>query len=202
LEGNGTITGGLNVASLGTVSPGFSIGTLTVSSNVTLGGTALFEINRTASPNSDKLIAPVVNAGGALTVTNIGATALQAGDTFQLFSTAVTGAFAVTNLPVSDHGYNYTWTNKLVINGTLAVLTAMPSVNTSPTNITSAFDGSNLTLSWPADHIGWHLQSQTNSLVTGLGTNWVDVAGASATNQVIIPVNAANGSVFFRMIYP
>jgi hypothetical protein len=71
-----------------------------------------------------------------------------------------------------------------------------------PTNITSAFDGANLTLSWPADHIGWRLQSQTNSLSVGLGTNWADVSGSTTTNQVITPVDAANGSVFFRMIYP
>ena len=71
-----------------------------------------------------------------------------------------------------------------------------------PTNIISAFDGANLTLTWPADYIGWRLQSQTNSLATGLGTNWVDESGSTTTNQVIIPVDAANGSVFFRMIYP
>jgi autotransporter-associated beta strand protein len=77
-----------------------------------------------------------------------------------------------------------------------------PLVSLVPTNITSAFDGANLTLSWPADHIGWRLQSQTNSLSVGLDTNWADVTGSTTTNQVIIPVNSANGSVFFRMIYP
>lgn len=77
-----------------------------------------------------------------------------------------------------------------------------PLVSLVPTDITSAFDGANLTLSWPADHIGWRLQSQTNSLSVGLGTNWADVSGSTTTNQVITPMDAANGSVFFRMIYP
>lgn len=77
-----------------------------------------------------------------------------------------------------------------------------PLISLVPTNILTAFDGANLNLSWPADHIGWRLQSQTNSLATGLGANWVDVAGSTATNQVSIPVDAANGSVFFRMVYP
>jgi hypothetical protein len=32
--------------------------------------------------------------------------------------------------------------------------------------------------------------------------NWVDVAGATTTNQMTIPIDPANGSVFYRMIYP
>lgn len=55
---------------------------------------------------------------------------------------------------------------------------------------------------WPQDHLGWRLQAQTNSLGNGLGTNWVTVTGSNGTNQVSIPVNANNGSVFFRLIYP
>ena len=58
--------------------------------------------------------------------------------------------------------------------------------------------GGNLTLSWPLDHTGWTLQVQTNSL----STNWVTVTGSSITNQMIIPINPANGSEFFRLVYP
>jgi len=77
------------------------------------------------------------------------------------------------------------------------------TVNTNPTNIMFSVTGGNqLTLAWPADHTGWRLQTQTNTLSAGLSTNWVDVSGAVATNQVIIPVNPANGSVFYRLVYP
>jgi hypothetical protein len=55
-----------------------------------------------------------------------------------------------------------------------------------------------LTLSWPADHTGWRLQMQTNLL----GTNWVDVPGATTTNLMTLPVNPANASVFYRLVYP
>ena len=41
-------------------------------------------------------------------------------------------------------------------------------VATNPTNITSTVSGNVLSLTWPADHIGWHLQVQTNSLTAGL----------------------------------
>ena len=36
----------------------------------------------------------------------------------------------------------------------------------------------------------------------GLGTNWVDVAEASATNSVIVTIDPGNGTVFYRMIFP
>jgi hypothetical protein len=76
----------------------------------------------------------------------------------------------------------------------------VPSV--TATNIAFISSGGALTLSWPADHTGWRLQVQTNTLGTGLGTNWVTVANSTATNQVAIPPNHTNGSVFFRLVYP
>ena len=59
-----------------------------------------------------------------------------------------------------------------------------------------------LQISWPTDHTGWQLQSQTNNLTNGLGTNWVNVAGSTQTNQMTDPLNSANGSVFFRLVRP
>jgi len=76
----------------------------------------------------------------------------------------------------------------------------VPSV--SETNITFTSSGGALTLSWPADHTGWRLQVQTNSLDAGLGPNWFDVAESSLTNRVIIPTDPTQGSVFYRLIYP
>jgi hypothetical protein len=43
------------------------------------------------------------------------------------------------------------------------------------------------------------LQTQTNTLANGLGTNWADVANSSTTNQVILPMNLSNDSVFYRL---
>jgi hypothetical protein len=59
-----------------------------------------------------------------------------------------------------------------------------------------------LRISWPADHTGWQLQSQTNNLANGLGTNWGNVSSSMETNQVTMPVNPANGAVFFRLMRP
>ena len=57
-------------------------------------------------------------------------------------------------------------------------------------------------LAWPLDHTGWKLQVQTNTLGTGLGNNWITLPASANTNQFTMPVDEANGSVFFRLIYP
>ena len=59
--------------------------------------------------------------------------------------------------------------------------------------------GDQLQLEWPPAYIGWRLQTQTNAPGAGFGTNWTDVANSSSTNLMILPVNTANASVFFRL---
>jgi hypothetical protein len=75
--------------------------------------------------------------------------------------------------------------------------------NTMATNLTTLNSGgTNLTLSWPADHTGWRLEIQTNTVARGIGSNWVAIIGSVATNQVVVPIAQTNGAVFLRMIYP
>ena len=70
-----------------------------------------------------------------------------------------------------------------------------PYTADNPTNITASVSGKTLTIAWPADHLGWILQAQTNGLSTG---QWFDVPGSDAVNSVVIPINPANTSVFYR----
>ncbi|HZI33570.1 MAG TPA: alpha-L-rhamnosidase C-terminal domain-containing protein, partial [Candidatus Binatia bacterium] len=56
--------------------------------------------------------------------------------------------------------------------------------------------GDQIQCSWPADHTGWRLQMQANSL----GTNWVDVVNADLVNTTLLPMTSR--SAFFRLIYP
>ncbi len=206
LAGTGSLGGTVNVLAGGNLTPGIpargaltaAIGTLTAG-NTTIGGTVTMKIDRGAVPNSDKLVAPsvVVNAGATLTVNNLGSTALAAGDTFTLFSTPISGAFSTVNLPALPDS-NLAWTNKLAVNGTIAVVSTS-TVNPTPTTITVTTVGNNMTLSWPLDHTGWTLQVQTNSITTGVSNNWVDVPGSTATNVVIVPLVPANPTVFYRL---
>ncbi|HEX5218872.1 MAG TPA: LamG-like jellyroll fold domain-containing protein [Verrucomicrobiae bacterium] len=75
-------------------------------------------------------------------------------------------------------------------------------VSTTPTPIVFAVANDQIQLSWPPGHTGWTLQVQTNTLLSGLGTNWITLPGTAETNQFAMPVDAANDSVFFRLIYP
>ena len=210
LGGLGSIGGAVAVQSGGTLAPGISatgaltnsIGTLTIGGAVSVSGTLVMKINHATTPNSDKLIAPgiVINSGATLTVNNIGSTNLVAGDTFTLFSVPVSGSFSVTNLPALPSS-NLAWTNKLAVDGTIAVYSTSvgPSGPEVLTNSYNAVTGV-LSLSWPANE-GWRLQVQTNSLSTGLGTNWVYMTDGtvSSTN---VNINTVNGSVFYRLTYP
>jgi len=82
--------------------------------------------------------------------------------------------------------------------GSLQILS---TVATYSTNITATVSGSSLIVSWPATHLGWSLQAQTNSLAAGLGTNWVDVTGSASVNSVTNTMDAASGAVFYRLKY-
>jgi alpha-L-fucosidase len=124
------------------------------------------------------------------------------------------GAYAVvaqnvTNLTFTDPGlangtmyyYVVSGTNNLGESANSAEASARPTSPTAP-QISPTVSRGQLQFSWPADHTGWTLQAQTNSPGGGLGTNWVPVADSSGTNQMYIPINPANGSVFFRLVYP
>jgi hypothetical protein len=70
--------------------------------------------------------------------------------------------------------------------------------NGNRTNLTFSVTGNQLKISWPADHTGWQLQSNS----VGLTANgaWFPVPGSTATNQITITPNATNASVFYRMV--
>jgi hypothetical protein len=87
------------------------------------------------------------------------------------------------------------------VNGTIAVASTV-TVNTNPAPITISVSGNTLTLSWPADHLGWHLQVQNSSATAGLGTNWVTIPGSDSVTSTNITINPTIASVFYRMIYP
>jgi autotransporter-associated beta strand protein len=205
LGGSGNVAGEVVAPAGSTVAPGASVGTLTVSGNVSLGGQLQMELNRTNAPfNCDRLVSSggTITYGGTLLITNIGPT-LQVNDTFQIFPSGVPAYTGNTTLATTDaSGATYTWQNDIASLGSVKVLSVTGLVNTTPTNIVASVSGGNLNLSWPSDHTGWSLQTQTNVLGVGLSTNWVTVPGSTATNAVSIPISPANPAVFFRLQYP
>jgi hypothetical protein len=67
-------------------------------------------------------------------------------------------------------------------------------------NITYNQSSGTLQLNWPPGHV-WRLQSQTNSLTVGISNNWGDVYGPLSP-PYNAPVNPANATVFYRLVWP
>jgi hypothetical protein len=173
-----------------TLNPGNMIGTLTVQGNIVLNGTTVMEINRTNSQTSDHLAATTgsIAATGILTVTNLGP-GLQAGDIFQFFNQAVTG-FTKINLPAG-----YVWSNNLMDNGTIQVVSI---IATNAVSLVPETTSDRLVLSWPADHTGWRLLSCPD-LSNG---DWTEVANSTMTNRLVIPIISTNAAAFYKLAYP
>ena len=194
LGGTGTIAGALT--NNATLAPGSgNVGVLTVNGNITLnaGSTNTFLVNGTTLVASNRVVAGAgVQYGGVLNVVTNGT--FSAGQQFQLFSGA--GATNASNFSIivgsPGSGLAFSFTN-----GVLSVLSVGPS---GPGYITNSVSGNTLTLSWPAGQ-GWILQMQTNSLTTGLGTNWVDVPGSSGISSTNITLNPAQPTAFYRLKY-
>jgi len=76
------------------------------------------------------------------------------------------------------------------------------TISITPPILSYGINSGVLQFSWPSDHIGWRLQSQTNGNGGGLGTNWFTVSPSSNTNHIPIAIDPTAGNVFFRLIYP
>ena len=134
LGGKGIIAGVVTVNAGGTISPGASIGTLTLNSAPFFSGTNFMEINANGgSPLADKIVltSGTITYGGVLAVTNTGAS-LAGGEVFTLFQApAYAGAFVSSNLPSLAANLNW-FTGALVTNGTIRV-NRKPTINASLT---------------------------------------------------------------------
>jgi hypothetical protein len=123
LTGNGTVGGILMAQSGSTIAPGASIGKIVLSNSPSLLGTMLMEISKsgTTLTNDQLQVLGALTYGGALTVTNLGPDTLALGNRFQLFNaTSYAGTFFSLSLP--SPGVGLGWTNKLIVDGSLEVI--------------------------------------------------------------------------------
>ena len=202
LTGEGTVQGNVYAPPGAVMAPGHPVGTLTVSGNVILEGLLVLELDRDHTPlPCDRLASTVgtLSYNGSLLVTNVGAP-LQVGDTFPLFPSGVTGFTGPIILATNDvHGYTYTWQNDIATLGSITVVAVTPPATPPALSVRREADATEI--SWPAENLGWVLQVQTNSLQTGLGTNWITI-GFGSTNLVRLPIDPAAPAVFYRLTLP
>ena len=100
--------------------------------------------------------------------------------------------------------FNYALSPAQVAQLAASTITASPAPQ-----LNSSISGANLVLSWTGpspnpneyNYTGWQLQAMTNSVKVGISTNWANVIPSVNVNQVIIPINLTNGTVFYRLMY-
>ena len=121
----------------------------------------------------------------------------------------------ITSFPLAQFGGAATLPNGLSVHGfgqdaagELYALVSNSSANGTggmvyklvPLRLAYQRNGSQLVISWPT--IAGHLETQTNNISVGLGTNWGTVPGSAATNQVVVPIDQPNGCAFYRLVVP
>jgi autotransporter-associated beta strand protein len=182
LGGRGVINGPVTIQAGGRLDPGSSTGPLAINNSLTLSGTTAIKLD--AATGAGGLVRGLSNVtfGGTLSLTNIPAP-LAASHAFKLFdATNYAGTFT-TLTPVTP-GPGLAWnTSTLGTDGTLRVVSLTAPVLSIERDSSCPPPAQCLTLSWPAEHLGWRLQRQTDSL----SANWQDVPNSKVTNQMVLP---------------
>jgi hypothetical protein len=204
-NGTGYVAGGTTVNAGGIIQAGDANGynSLSVAGTLNLGNSShdVTTSQFTVSAGGTIMATSALNVNGT-NIINILDTSLAVG-TNTLFTygtlggTSGFGGFKLGNLP-SGVVANLQDTGSAI---QLAV-TSLFTVNTTPPVLTNTVSGSTLTLSWPADHLGWRLEVQTNALNTGLGANWYTWPNSTTVTTVPINIDPASPTVFFRLVYP
>ena len=189
LTGNGIIAGPVTVNSGGSLAPGNPLGTLTLSNDLTLsaGGTTYVQVQHAPLTNDSVTVLGTLTEGGTLNVTNSGAAAFVAGDTFHLLKAgSYSGSFSTLVLPqlAGPLAWN---TNSLKTSGVLSVMAL-----TAPTIANTILSGDNVVLNGSGGASGWtyYLLASTNLNLpvaqwTRVATNQFDNSGNfSITNSV------------------
>ena len=199
LAGVGSVGGDVAVGPAGNIGGGDAtvLGQFLISGYLDVHGKATFRLDKTGGGSANDQIASFgnINFGGVLVITNVttDGTPLTTSDSFRLFNSSGDGNFtSISGSPGPGLAYSFNPDN-----GKLTIISNPIAPN--PTNITFSVSGGNLSLSWPADHLGWILQSETNNLLTG---GWFDVPGTDTATNANITINHTDNALFFRLRHP
>ncbi|MDF7806560.1 chondroitinase-B domain-containing protein [Pontiellaceae bacterium B12219] len=191
LGGSGEVENSVKVNSGGTLSPGESIGTLTVGElTLKAGSTTIMEVNASSATSDLVTWSDDATYAGDLQVNNLSGT-LTSGQNFQIFSAGGSGSFdSITPEP----GDGLAWS----FDAASGVLSVVSGVNTTPPDLAFGVSNGTVNISWPGDRTGWQLQYQTNNL----STNWLVWPDSTLTNDMTIPMDPTDAAAFYRLIYP
>ncbi|HOX57244.1 MAG TPA: hypothetical protein P5205_11415 [Candidatus Paceibacterota bacterium] len=168
----------------------------TISLKVSKSGGTVTADNLTVDPGYS------LTYGGTL-VLELSGDPLGGSDEIKLFTAdSYAPGSAFSAIVPATPGPGRTWdTSTLTTDGKLRITSTLP---TTPTTVTPTVvgGGTSLKLDWPVGYTGWALQGQTNAAGTGITTDWHYVPGSDQVSTMTIPIDAANGSVFFRLVLP
>lgn len=191
------------------------------------GSVTTFKVNLANNPSSTEVlsqstvlgpseVAKAVN-GCTVVITNVGATAFAAGQSFKLFGQYYAAGMAPGNAGLNTTnaypkivpktpGPGLVWDlSQIYASGTIGIVDASTVQFTLGSTVT-IYGGSNIvaSLSWPANYVGngW-LQQQITSLTNGLGTNWTDVGQSDYVSSILLTNQlSSDTAVFYRFILP
>lgn len=172
-----------------------------MNNDLTLAGKLFIELNKSTSPSSDLIVVAgtLTNAGtGTVTVTNLGPTALAVGDLFQLFNKPLLNGQALAISPAPGSGL--AWTNKLAVDGSIAVVSAViPPVPATNLAIVAAGPASFKLSGVGGANQTYGIYASTN-LAAPMTTWWLIGATNADTSGAIrfLDTQATNKQRFYR----
>jgi autotransporter-associated beta strand protein len=197
LGGNGMIAGAVTVQSGGSLSPGASLGTLTISNTLTLTSSSTTTIKVNVQSLACDRVVGLTRAtyGGTLIVTNVAGTPVL-GQSFAVFAAAqASGSFSlITPAPGNGLGWDFNATT-----GTLTVVasTAAPPTITTQPRAQTISSGAGVTLTVAAGGTGpfTYQWRKDGAVIPGATRSTYTIAAtqrSDAGNYTVVVTNAVN----------
>ena len=157
----------------------------------TLSGANTYTGNTTAGGGTLAVEQATLATNSMITVTN--------GGVIQLDFTVTNTVAALVLNGASVTGVHNSTTDPIYIQGTGSLLVPF-STASNPTNISFTVTGNTLNLTWPADHLGWMVQS--NSVNLAVPADWYDISNTISGTNYSITLDPAKTNVFYRLRKP